>query len=288
MKSKRNFAVILGMVLTAGVFLAGCVLTTDPNNTGNSNTGNKSGSGTTSNSGVLDGTWKYESFEIIIDGDSYTMKYAGTNYGRGTIIYSVDNSTFTFRSTHEWTGSSWSPARETTNGKLTYSGNTLTISTITNPDYTFLVGTWTRQTGGGNGNGTGPTNTNPKTITITSFPVSAYRNQVAMVMLYSSFEDAANEEITAVGGVEVAGATLTFLLYRDENLTTRWNGTGDYIIVLVLADGPTEEDITGFYIYSNGAQINSPSDLFNVPMYSITETTSTIPFDKFYDVTDMM
>ncbi|MDR2135616.1 MAG: hypothetical protein LBO76_03280, partial [Treponema sp.] len=196
MKIKGYFAVILGMVLTAVVFLAGCDLTTSPGDKRNSGTGNTGGSGT-SNSGELNGTWKYENFEIIINGDSYVMKADGDYYGKGTISYSVANKTFTFRSTHEWTGSAWSPASETTNGTLEYSGgNTLVISKLDN--YTFLAGAWTKQTG--------------NTIIVTGFPGSKYSDKVAVIMLYSSVEDAANEEVTAVGLVDVTGNTLTIPL----------------------------------------------------------------------------
>jgi hypothetical protein len=265
------------MVLAAGVFLAGCDLTTNPGNKGNSSPGNNGSSGT-NNSGELDGTWKYGSYEIIINGDNYVMKANGTNYGKGTITYSVANSTFTFRSTHEWTGSGWSPDKETTNGKLTYAGgDTLIISNIANLDYKALEGTWTRQSGSAG-------NTDQKTITITGFPGSSYSSKVAMVMLSPSLTSLVNEEMTAVGGVPVTGTRLTFPLYRDVNLTTGWNGTGSYIIALAVTS--TGSDIEKMWFYSNGSPINPDSP--DVPKYNITETTSTIPFDKFDDVTDMM
>jgi hypothetical protein len=276
MKRKGCSAIILGMVLAAGVFLAGCDLTTDPDNKGKSNTGKNDGSGT-SNSGELDGTWKQGSYELIINGDNYVMKASGEFYGKGAISYSIANSTFTFRSTHEWTGSGWSPFSETTKGTIAYSGNTLVISNLNN--YTFLAGSWTKQTGGGTGNA------NQKTIIVTDFPESNHKGEVAMVLLFPSvtnFEE--REDPTAIGGVKVDGATLTFSLCRDVDLTTRWNGTGDYIIILALTS--TGEKIEEMFIYSNGEEIDPDSP--DAPMYSITETTSTIPFDKFWDVTEMI
>jgi hypothetical protein len=130
MKRKRYFAAILGMALLAGVFLAGCDLTTNPGNKGNP--GN--------NDNELDGTWKYGDYEIIIYGDSYIMQASGSNYGQGTISYSVATSTFTFDATHVYDYSSgWVSAAETTNGTLTYSGgDTLIISSLDNSTYSSL------------------------------------------------------------------------------------------------------------------------------------------------------
>jgi hypothetical protein len=258
------------------VFLAGC----DNGSPGTS----------TSNSGELDGTWKQGNYEIIINGEDYVMKANGAYYGKGAISYSVANKTFSFRSTHAWTGSGWSPYSETTNGTLEYGGgNTLIISNLDNYNYTSLAGSWTKQTGGGTGNGTDtpPTgNTASKTITVTGFPGSIYSGKFAGIMLSPSVTSLASEEITAIGGVLVTGTSLTFSLYDYANSTTRWNGTGNYIIGLGISN--SAGDVEKMFFYSNGAQINSPSDLLNVPEYSITETTSSIPFNKFYDVTDMM
>ncbi|MDR2785798.1 MAG: hypothetical protein LBB83_07790, partial [Treponema sp.] len=65
---------------------------------------------------------------------------------------------------------------------------------------------------------------------------------------------------------------------------TRWNGTGDYIVVLGIAD--SEGEVEKMFFYSNGAQINSNST--DVPRYSITETTSSIAYNLFYDMTTYM
>jgi hypothetical protein len=261
MKRKRYFTAILGLILTAGMFLAGCDLTTNPS---------KKGPGS-SNGGELDGTWKYGSYEITIDGDNYVMKYSGTNYGKGTITYSVANSTFTFQSTHEWTGSAWSPnTRDRTNGKLTYGGgNTLTISNLDN--YTFLAGTWTRQSS--------PTgNTDNKTINITDFPRSAYSGKVAVITLHPSLM---TEEVTAVGVISINSNTLNIPLYTDESLKTRWKGTGDYYVLLMI--GNSGGKIENVFIFSR-----EEPDYFgtNVPKYSITKPESTIPYSELLDITE--
>jgi hypothetical protein len=268
MKRKRCFAGILGMILTAGVFLAGCDLTTNP--------GNKGSSGT-SNSGELDGTWKYGSYEIIINGDTYVMKDNGVNYGKGTISYSVANSTFSFRSTHAWTGSGWSPYTETTNGKLTYGGgNTLTISNLDN--YTFLAGTWTKQSLS--------ENTGQKTIIISGFPGSAYSGKIAVIMFSPSFESLAAEEVTAVGGGQISGTTLTLPLYTSitaSGFGPSWNGTGDFIVMLAVTT--STGDVEKMFLYSDVMPNDTGS---NVPRYHITDTVSTIPFTDFIDVSDYM
>jgi hypothetical protein len=278
MQKKGYLAAIFGVVLTAGLFLAGCDLTTNPGNNSNPSTGN---------SGELDGTWKKGIYEIIIDDDSYVMKSNETNYGKGTITYSVANSTFTFRSTHAWNGSSWVSYTETTSGKLTYNGgNTLTISNLDNYEYSSLAGTWTKQSPS-----TG--NTDPKTIVITGFPGSTYSGRFAMVMLSPSFLSIAEEEMTAMGIIQVSGTSLSFPLYRDSDMTARWNGTGDNVILLGIVDivfNPSTEEITSMklvkmFVYSPGVTPNSTWS--NIPKYNITEKTSSIPFNNnFYDITD--
>jgi hypothetical protein len=169
MKRKGCFAAVLGVILTAGVFLAGCDLTTSPDN-----------------SGELDGIWKNGSYEITIDGDNYVMKVSGTNYGKGTISYSIADSIFTFRSTHAWYNSGWVPYTETTNGKLTYGGNILVISNLDNYEYSSLAGTWTRQS-------SSTSNTDSKTIKITGFPGSDYSVNLEMIMLSPTFACLARE-----------------------------------------------------------------------------------------------
>jgi hypothetical protein len=268
MQRKGYVAAILGMVLTVSMFLAGCDnFTTSP------------GSSSPGNSGELDGTWKNGNYEIIIDGDNYVMKNAGTNYGKGSISYSVANSTFTFQSTHAWQYSAWVPYTETTNGKLTYhSGNTLIISNLNN--YTFLTGTWIRQS-----SSTG--NTDPKTIKITGFLGSAYSGKIAVIMLSPSLDSIASEDATAVGVVPVSGATLSFPLFSDVDMTARWNGTGDFIIVLGVIDASDIEDMEmeKMFIYSKVLPNYTGS---NVSKYRITDTVSTIPFTDFYDVADLL
>jgi hypothetical protein len=230
----------------------------------------------TSNSGELDGIWKKGDYEITIDGGTYVMKVSGTNYGKGTFSYRSDTSAFTFQSTHEWTGSAWSPnTRDRTNGRLTYNGgNTLTISNLDN--YTFLAGTWTRQS-------SSTSNTDPKTINITGFPGSDYSGKLAMIMLSPSFASLAREEISAVGATPISGTNLNFPLFSDVNMNTRWNGTGEFIIMLGV--GTQTGDIEKMFLYSDVMPNNMGT---NVPKYSITGAASTIPFTDFIDITDMI
>jgi hypothetical protein len=296
MKRKKYFTAILGMALTAAMFLAGCDLTTNPDKKGNSGTGDNGSSGTgnsgTSNGGELNGTWKKGVYEIIITGNDYTMKYNENNYGKGTISYSVDDGTFTFKSTHAWRDSGWISFTETTTGTLSYGdGNTLVISSINNSEYESLKGSWTRGSGTGNGSGTPQTE---KTIIITGFPGSTYSGKFAMIILSPSSESIAKEVMTAGGITEVSATTLSFPLYSDFDTETRWNGTGENLILLgildVFFDQSTEEvidmDLVKMFFYSPGVTPNSTWS--NIPKYNITEKTSTILFNttNFYDITD--
>jgi hypothetical protein len=272
MKKKIYFAAILGMALTAGLFLAGCDnLTTSPNN-------NKDNSGT-EYSGVLNGTWKYGNYEITIDGGSYVMKSGGVNYGKGTITYSIANSTFTFQSTYEWAGSKWSPNNsDRVNGKLTYNGgNTLTISNLDN--YQFLAGTWTKQS-------SSTSNTDSKTIIITGFPGSIYSGKLAALTLHSP---ATADQVTAIGVAQISGSQLSIPLYTsitDSGLGPSWKGTGSYFILLMVSTSDSSNiEIEKVFIYSSTPiELEDLEDTF--PTYPITEKTSTIPFSKFYDVTE--
>jgi hypothetical protein len=259
MTKKRYIAAILGMVLTMGLFFAGC----DDGSLDTSSGGN---------SGELNGTWKKDIYEIIISGNSYVMRENGANYGRGTISYSLDNSTFTFQSTHAWQNT-WVPYKEITNGTLNYGGNTLTIFNLDN--YTFLAGSWKRES----------SNTAAKTIVITGFSGNtAYNGKAAVIMLFPSVLSIENEEEpAAIGGIKITGgSTLTIPLKTDKNLTTNWSGTGDFVIILTITDGTYIEK---WFIYSDVM----PDALWtNVLKYGVTETTSSIPFSKFKDITSMM
>jgi hypothetical protein len=130
--------------------------------------------------------------------------------------------------------------------------------------------------------GTVPTPTTPnadsKTIVITGFPGSSYSGKGAAVTLHSSFDV---DEITAIGAVPVTGNRLVIPLYTDEYSETEWKGTGDYFVLFMI--GNYEGIIERVFIYSDEV----PNDYgTNVPMYSITERESTIPFSEFLDITN--
>jgi hypothetical protein len=118
-------------------------------------------------------------------------------------------------------------------------------------------------------------NADPKTIIITNFSGSGYSGKVAMLTLHPSFEF---DEITAIGGVLINGNRLTIPLCTDENLETRWNGSGEYYVLLMI--GNTAGVIEKVFLYSDVV----PGT--NVPKYSITEPVSTIQFWEFYDITE--
>jgi hypothetical protein len=129
--------------------------------------------------------------------------------------------------------------------------------------------------------GTSPTaNADPKNIIITGFPRSDYSGKAAMITLHSSSNV---EEATAVGYVSIPinGTGLTIPLYNDENLETRWNGSGEYYVLLMI--GNIEGDIEKAFVYSDD---KPNAGWTNVPAYSITELVSTISFNDFHDITD--
>jgi len=119
MVNKKFWLGILVMVLVFGLTVIGC----DDDSTDSGG----SGGGGVSNDGSLDGTWNNAPMSLIISGSSYTSKYSGENYGKGTISY--NGSTITLQSTHAWE-SSWVSFSETVTCNYSLSGNTLTISGI--------------------------------------------------------------------------------------------------------------------------------------------------------------
>jgi hypothetical protein len=94
---------------------------------------------------------------------------------------------------------------------------------------------------GKSGDGSGTGNTESKVIRITGFRETAYFNgavyngRLAMVTLHPS---TVSESIVA-GGMTMLETTdsvdLTFDLY-DPDFETRWTGTGEYIVVLMVID----------------------------------------------------
>jgi hypothetical protein len=77
----------------------------------------------------------------------------------------------------------------------------------------------------------------------------------------------------------------------SENKPTEsdWTGTGSYLVILSISNGQNSVS----YIYTGGKtlaelQISEPQDMEKFPKYSISNTTSTIAFDQFSDVSDLM
>jgi hypothetical protein len=133
------------------------------------------------------------------------------------------------------------------------------------------------------GTGTSPTvNTDPKTINITGFPGSTYSGSVAMLTLLHSLT---SQEVTAVGGDQITGNSLSLPLYINEYFTARWKGSGEYIVFLTIGKliGIDDVVIEKMFIYSD----EEPNDLGNnIPKYPVTEPVSAIPFGMFYDITE--
>jgi hypothetical protein len=124
-------------------------------------------------------------------------------------------------------------------------------------------------------------NTDPKTINITGFPGSTYSGSVAMLTLLPSLT---SQEVTAVGGDQITGNSLSLPLHTDVNFTARWKGSGEYIVFLTIGKLiGTDVVIEKMFIYSD----EEPNDLGNnIPKYPVTEPVSAIPFGMFYDITE--
>lgn len=121
-----------------------------------------------------------------------------------------------------------------------------------------------------------------KTIIISGFPAGTYSGNIAMLMLLSSMDD---DDLTAMGAVSITSTTtLTIPLKTDTSLKTDWKGTGNYIVILVVAD--SEGDIIKGFAYTNGIEPNYSGS--NIPTYPITQATTTLAFNTFRDITDSL
>jgi hypothetical protein len=136
------------------------------------------------------------------------------------------------------------------------------------------------------------TSSNSKTIKITGFPLEQYKDKILVIVLMTaSGQNIDDAEPEAVGGVQISGTTLTIPLYTDFTDTgfgPSWKGSGSYCIMFAIErvygtqDDPHVE-IEKVFVYSDGSTVDEDSE---VKVYHITNTVSSIPFDKFYDVTD--
>ncbi|MDR0550950.1 MAG: hypothetical protein LBG72_02900 [Spirochaetaceae bacterium] len=138
--------------------------------------------------------------------------------------------------------------------------------------------------GGDDSNGGGDINTEPKTITITGFPGTTYNSKVAVLTLASTIGN--GDEGAAFGSQAITGnpAELSLPLKAEAALTNNWTGTGAYYLLLAIKPASGVTGTTKYFCYTNGTTPNA--ERTNVPKYDITETTTTIPFNKFSDITN--
>jgi len=127
MKRKIVLSAVLVCLLAIGLVLAGC-------DNGSTTSGG--------NDGSLDGTWNKSPMTLVISGSSYTSKYSGQNYGKGTISY--NGSAITLISTHKWSESTWVSFSETVTCNYSLSGNTYTLSGLQG-NYSNMNGVWTKE-----------------------------------------------------------------------------------------------------------------------------------------------
>jgi predicted small secreted protein len=220
--------------------------------------------------GIWTGTWTgntSSSIELKITSNKYNFSGMGTR-DEGTWSQSGDR--ITFISTMETGEFGWA--------KIT--GNTMTFN-VTMP---FFVGLFNCT--GGQLTKTGSIDPLPsaKTIVISGFPGNTYSGNIAILTLWDSFDDD-DDDPAAMGWVSITSASsITIPLKTDDSLETNWTGTGSYILLLAVCDD--EGEIIKMFAYTNGIKPNASGT--NIPTCSITQATTTLAFDTFWDVTDLL
>jgi hypothetical protein len=93
---------------------------------------------------------------------------------------------------------------------------------------------------------------------------------------------------TVAAGEEPMANEVTFSL-KKQGTATDWTGTGSYYVMLYITSG--QNSMAFIYIEDESLQdlgVASKADMAKLPKYPISNTTSTIAFGKFIDVSDMM
>jgi len=104
----------------------------------------------------------------------------------------------------------------------------------------------------------------PKTLVITG--ITGYSGDV-LVDISSNAKNLTGSMV-AVGGAAISGGSVTVPLVTAKDESKRWNGSGEYYIVLVFHSNGNV-----IYFYSQGGM--------SALKYNFSDATSTIPFNQF-------
>jgi len=135
------------------------------------------------------------------------------------------------------------------------------------------------------GDGKGQNN-EPKKITITDFTGTPGSYHILLKEIVSNTQTS-NPAQSDSFAFSNSAKTYTFSI-KKYGQTTDWTGTGPYVIILE-EDGSDSDTGRHWYYYTNGKTWTelgvttsmNPDVIFKLPKYDISETTSTIAFDKF-------
>ena len=121
----------------------------------------------------------------------------------------------------------------------------------------------------------------PHKITITGL---GGKTGYCAILLYSYFSEDGDGVVAGWQGT-ISGNSVTASLQKAGG--GAWTGSGQYLISIQIG----EDDDMEAFVYTNGKTldelgIETDNDLYTkLPKYNITGSTTTISFDKFFDVT---
>jgi hypothetical protein len=115
-------------------------------------------------------------------------------------------------------------------------------------------------------------NTDPKKITITGIT----REITGNVTIVLTSELSKSDEVIIAEGQETIHSGSVTVSLKNLDDTSDWTGSGSYY--LGLGTGGNDNPVP--YIYTNGANF----DMANLPKINISETTTTVYFNKFKKV----
>jgi hypothetical protein len=107
------------------------------------------------NSTALNGTWNKSPYQLIIDGNTWTIKFSGSNTNKGTVSIDETAKKFTAVATHNWSNGTWVEYDPQYDGTVAtgvlcahveyeISGNTLVLKNNDNEMHMPMNGTWTK------------------------------------------------------------------------------------------------------------------------------------------------
>jgi len=232
----------------------------DKNNGGGDGVDNSNGDTSWSN-----GTWDKAPFQLVINGNNFTIKNNAVDLYKGTISFTGNESagSFVITVSHIWGDGQWNVSTGLTdNGTYTKSNNTLTLIGMSQPALAAGNGAWTKtdsgSTGGGNpfiGTWTG----NGMTLVCTD---STWSNNNYSGTYTHSGNSAIFTETTIVssglrfGTATVSGNTMTLIVEETDVYTlTKGSDVSNYNIGDTGPGGGKifYKSATGFTVYQNAS-----------------------------------